>query len=343
MKIKSALIVDDSQMARIVLKKQLVSRELTVFMAESGEDSINFLENNETLPDIIFMDCLMPGMDGYETTSKILQNPQFSNIPIVMCTGKESDDDKQKAFDMGAAGYMSKSSSSEPLDAILDEFNKQEIQMIPTEKDVELKERVQLSESTIRDLASEVATNIAKDITYSEITLFSEEFTHNFNKQFVALTEQLEEKVIFSVKKSLEDTHDYVDNKVSDIEKRQIPALKVELYDLTKNAIDDLKSELDKVDMNSMINDIVDKKIRDAIEHNLSSYVTVLLEHEVAQSLIDKKIQDQLAEQKNKIHSLEYIIDNQPKSNLNMPNMSAIIIGLTALAVSLYPFIKHYL
>ena len=121
MDIKSALIVDDSKIARITLKKQLESRGIAVSVTESGEQAIDFLSTGN--PDIIFMDCLMSGIDGFETTRQIHSRPNLSAPPIVMCTGKKSDEDKQKAFNLGAVGYMCKSSSPEPLNTLLDELS----------------------------------------------------------------------------------------------------------------------------------------------------------------------------------------------------------------------------
>ena len=120
MDIASALIVDDSKMARITLKKQLESRDIDVYLAESGEESLDFLRTKQ--PDMIFMDCMMPGIDGFKATQQITSNPDTSSIPVVMCTGKETDEDKQKAFASGAVGYMKKTSSLEPLNDVLYEI-----------------------------------------------------------------------------------------------------------------------------------------------------------------------------------------------------------------------------
>ena len=336
MEIKSALIVDDSQMARIVLKKQLVSQSITVHMAESGEESLKFLEQNEHLPDIIFMDCLMPGMDGFEATKKIHENPKFTNIPIVMCTGKESDDDKQKAFDLGAAGYMSKSSSSEPLQTILDEFSKQETQIILSETKLDVDKILQLFETTGIEVATAVAEKVANDVSLEKIASFTEECAKNSNDQIASITDQLEQKIIFTVRRSLEDTHSYIDEKISKTDNALLSEFKLEV----NHSIEELKTELSKVDIRSTINEIVDQKVHKAIENNLSTYVTVLLEHEVAQSLIEAKIQEQLAAHNSKIESLEELVAAKPDSKPNILSIVALLLGASALAFSLYPFFK---
>ncbi|VAW56323.1 hypothetical protein MNBD_GAMMA07-558 [hydrothermal vent metagenome] len=86
---KRALVIDDSKSARFVLKRMLVELQLDVDAVESAQDGINYLELNR--PDIIFMDHMMPGMDGMEATKRIKENPQTSAIPIMMYTSKGGD------------------------------------------------------------------------------------------------------------------------------------------------------------------------------------------------------------------------------------------------------------
>ena len=148
MDIQTALVVDDSKMARFTLKKQLESRNISVYFAKSGEESIDFLINNH--PDVIFMDCLMPGINGFEVTQQILSNSDTSDIPIIMCSAKESDEDKQKAFNSGASGFMTKSSSSEPLNAILDELRTLEIKAKEPER---VKEVASVNSDDIKKIA----------------------------------------------------------------------------------------------------------------------------------------------------------------------------------------------
>jgi len=347
MEISSALIVDDSKMAQIVLKKQLENRGISIQTVGSGEEAIDFLKQNQ--PDIIFMDCLMPGMDGFETTKIILDEPDTADIPIIMCTGKESDKDKQKAFTLGASGYMSKSSSEDPLQTILDQFNQQEEQPEATESQFDIDEILQLSEKTSREIATDIAKEIttaiaakvANDTSMANISTFSQQFTSSLNKEIVTLTEKLEEKVIFSVKSSLEDVHAYIDDKIARIDNDTIPTQQMEFNDSTKATIEALRKELDQTDVNAAVNNVIDEKIHDAIKNNLANYVTILLDHEIAQNLIESKIQEELAEQHRKIHYLEETIDK--KANSNSFGIIAFLLATSALAISLYPFLKGWL
>src|SRR5690606_39693479 len=85
MTIKNALLIDDSKVARFALSKLLENASMNVSMAGSAEEALDYLSHND-LPDVIFMDHLMPGMNGVEATKAIKSNPDTAHIPIIMCT-----------------------------------------------------------------------------------------------------------------------------------------------------------------------------------------------------------------------------------------------------------------
>ena len=121
MAFKQALVVDDSKLARITLKKKLEQRGLRVAMAESGLQALEVLRaagENERV-DIIFMDHLMPELDGFETTQKIKADRTFTHIPVIMCSGKDNEDYLQEAQAIGATSVLSKPPETSALEAIL--------------------------------------------------------------------------------------------------------------------------------------------------------------------------------------------------------------------------------
>lgn len=103
---KSALIVDDSKSARVVLKRMLEMHALDVDTAESAESALEYL--NDHRPDVIFMDHLMPGMDGFEAVSAIKNNPDTATIPIMMYTSQEGELYVGQARALGAVGVLPK-------------------------------------------------------------------------------------------------------------------------------------------------------------------------------------------------------------------------------------------
>lgn len=103
---KTALIVDDSKSARVVLKRMLEAHELDVDTAESAESALDYL--NAHRPDVIFMDHLMPGMDGFEAVTAIKKNPDTATIPIMMYTSQKGELYVGQARALGAVGVLPK-------------------------------------------------------------------------------------------------------------------------------------------------------------------------------------------------------------------------------------------
>ena len=103
---KTALIVDDSRSARQVLKRMLETHSLEVDTAESAEDALEYLSDHR--PDVIFMDHMMPGMDGFEAVIAIKNNPETATIPIMMYTSKKGDVYVGQARALGAVGVLPK-------------------------------------------------------------------------------------------------------------------------------------------------------------------------------------------------------------------------------------------
>ncbi len=114
MTIKRALLVDDSKVARFALSKLLENEELNVSMAGSAEEAMSMLRDGEQ-PDVIFMDHLMPGMNGVEATKAIKSNPATSGIPVVMCTSKKSPEFEEAAKKFGIYNILTKPPHSDSL------------------------------------------------------------------------------------------------------------------------------------------------------------------------------------------------------------------------------------
>jgi CheY-like chemotaxis protein len=103
---KRALVVDDSKSARAFLSRILERHEIEVDAAESAEAAIDYLKRHR--PDVIFMDHMMPGMDGFQAVQSIKNNPRTSNIPILMYTSQEGDLYLGQARALGAEGVLPK-------------------------------------------------------------------------------------------------------------------------------------------------------------------------------------------------------------------------------------------
>ncbi len=103
---KCALIVDDSRTAREVLRRMLEAHELRVETAESAEAALEYLSAHR--PDVIFMDHMMPGMDGFQAVKAIKENPATATIPVMMYTSQSGDLYVGQARALGAVGVLPK-------------------------------------------------------------------------------------------------------------------------------------------------------------------------------------------------------------------------------------------
>lgn len=106
MAITRILVVDDSPTERFFLSELLVKNGYLVSMAESGEEAV--AQARQVLPDLIVMDVVMPGMNGYQATRMIARDEATRHIPVIMCTTKGQETDKVWGMRQGARAYLVK-------------------------------------------------------------------------------------------------------------------------------------------------------------------------------------------------------------------------------------------
>lgn len=127
MTVKHVLVVDDSKSARFMLRKMLGKINLTADLAESGEEALNYLKSNQ--PDAIFMDHMMPGLNGLETVQKIKTNPETAVIPVVMYTSQDGEEYEKNVISHGVVDILPKPASTDSLNAVVRKLN--ELPAIP--------------------------------------------------------------------------------------------------------------------------------------------------------------------------------------------------------------------
>ena len=104
--LQRVLIVDDSPPSIRILVEELRDK-CEIQVATSGADAIRYTEA-ETLPDLVLLDVMMPGMDGFEVCRLLKSNPRTQNIPIIFITAKNAEEDETRGFEVGAVDYISK-------------------------------------------------------------------------------------------------------------------------------------------------------------------------------------------------------------------------------------------
>lgn len=116
---KVALVVDDSRVARMTLSKLLLARDFEVVEMPSGEEALDYLYSDKSKPSLVFMDVMMGGMDGLTATQQIKADSNLQALPVVICTGNDSEADIDKAMATGAMAVLSKPPVEEQLAEIL--------------------------------------------------------------------------------------------------------------------------------------------------------------------------------------------------------------------------------
>lgn len=110
---KKLLIVDDSKTERQLVRDKLSHLGFEFYEAENALDGIQKAE--EIKPDLILMDVVMPGMNGFQATKHIAATETLKDIPVIMCTSKNQPTDKIWGARQGAKAYVVKPVKDEDL------------------------------------------------------------------------------------------------------------------------------------------------------------------------------------------------------------------------------------
>lgn len=119
-----ALVIDDSAAIRKQLELELRDAGISSDYAVSGEDALEKIKNEDVHYDLIFLDIIMPGIDGYETCKGMRADPRYKKAPIIMLSGKTSPLDEVQGVIAGATTYLTKPVKSDRLQVTLNRVTK---------------------------------------------------------------------------------------------------------------------------------------------------------------------------------------------------------------------------
>ena len=121
MPIQNVLVVDDSKTELMFLTDVLQKQGYQVRTAENAEEAMRRLAEGK--PDLILMDVVMPGQNGFQLTRAISRDPLYSDVPIIMCTSKNQETDRVWGMRQGARDYITKPVDPADLKAKINALN----------------------------------------------------------------------------------------------------------------------------------------------------------------------------------------------------------------------------
>jgi len=113
MSAKKVLIIDDSQTIRRSAENMLSSEQVEILTAEDGFQALSIIA--EEKPHLIFIDIVMPRLDGYQACAIIKNNPDYSDIPVIMLTSKDGLFDRARGQVVGSDHYLTKPFTKDEL------------------------------------------------------------------------------------------------------------------------------------------------------------------------------------------------------------------------------------
>ena len=107
----TVLIADDSKLQRVILKENLKDT-YDVAEASGGQECLDLVEHSAEKIDVVLLDIVMPGMDGFEVLRRRQESEVFKKIPVIVLTMSDREEDRELAEQLGADGFLLK-----PVDA----------------------------------------------------------------------------------------------------------------------------------------------------------------------------------------------------------------------------------
>src|SRR5689334_19825283 len=114
------MVIDDSNTIRRSAEIFLKQSGCEVILAEDGFDALSKIASE--LPDVIFVDIMMPRLDGYQTCSLIKRNPRFKSTPVIMLSSKDGLFDRARGRMVGSDEYLTKPFTKDSLLQTVAEF-----------------------------------------------------------------------------------------------------------------------------------------------------------------------------------------------------------------------------
>lgn len=314
---RQALVVDDSRVARLTLSKLLAPYDLDIVQIASGEEALSYLNAGNVNPDIIFMDVTMQGLDGLETTKKIKENEALNSIPVVMCTGHETQSDQSNALAVGAIAALTKPPQKDILAEIMSQIESRiDVEDKPAEELVAQISSVMVAEpeavaetntaplimddvviarleqewlpgiqksiyEQVGDVTRRIAAETVRGIMDNQLQM-APQAPHDDSQLETKITANIEQALLPKVKQTVEDVSrqivlDSMETSIASHLANLLPSLREQLKDQTKQATVEVAQQTAQ----QMIDDSAESAVQFAIDDfDLTSKANTTLEQQ---------------------------------------------------------------
>ena len=190
------LLAEDNLINQKLTSKMLSKAGLSCDIANDGQEAIEAINNNEY--DIVFMDCQMPVLDGYEATKQIRQNPKYKDLIIIALTANAMSSDFKKCIDSGMNDYLSKPLKYEKLIDKINQYSnnlsnhnikKENINEIPQNQKSKTTSNFQIDEAKLK----EVIDNVKDEFKFDDDIV--NELLHDFFENTKIQLKELEQAI----------------------------------------------------------------------------------------------------------------------------------------------------
>lgn len=335
-----ALVVDDSRVARMTLNKLLQAHRAEIVEKSSAEEAIDWLASTSTLPDIIFMDVMMAGMDGLTASKQIKAHDSWKDIPIIVCTGNETEADYNQALEVGAQTVLSKPPDADAVSAILTALPSSPLDL--DESAILLQPFIQdgAVKGDAKEFDIEAIITSLKQRCLPELEERLQTIAQEFKRELPKLESGQSPEAIAS------QVHDITQQQFADL-KQSLSLQLNELVMITAEPV--LKRTLKEMDLTGLLNESLEKqstkwleiqqdRVRDSVLRQLQHDLNPL----VARNL-EKQVNDRVLPLiRNHVGTMEHDFDNRLQEKLDAMKASLFIqrnIAMLATAVSIVALI----